>query len=249
MNFTKEIKKFTKICYQPIIEKTDDLNYAGSKYYGNVWISNEDTWPVNENGTFYTFIYQLDIKSLPEEYQKKINKTGILQFFYDTSIHTEDNDHLVRIVEPNDNGQYFSQPTNQNKDHNYKVNDASPQSLIIKEWKAHDDYPSWDESFDELSELWENIQEHEDFDDEKYSPILGDKLGGYCYFAQAGGSSEELIYQIQFDENEEYDEKQFPSYAPCLVASDGTGHLFINNDDEIDNTNMEHLFDFYWSCG
>lgn len=250
MNFKKEIKKFKRTCYQPIVEVTDNLNYAGSKYYGNIWISSKEKWPVNDAGTFYTFVYQLDIKTLPEEYQKKLNKTGIIQFFYDTSNLTEDSDYLVRVVEPNDSGRYFSQPINQNENHNYKINDESPKPLIIKEWKAHDDYPSWDESFDELSELWESIQEHVDFDDEKYSPILGDKLGGYCYFAQSGESSNGLIYQIQFDENEEYEKTQFPSYAPCLIASDGTGHLFFYGDEEeTDKTSIGDLFYFSWSCG
>lgn len=244
LNFKNTMEKLKKTCYQPVVEKNNKLNYAGSKYYGNVWIADGEKWPTNELGIFHTFIYQLEIATLPIEIQTKLNKKGTLQFFYDISNHTEDEDYLVRIVEPNENGKYYSQPQNTNAEHNYLINDEKPQQLIIKEWKAHDDYPGWDENLDGLEELWQEVLDSDDFDDEKYSPILGDKLGGYGYFPQGSASSEDLIYQIQFDENEEYEENQFPSYAPNLIASDGTGHLFFNDDDDDENE-----FTFYWTCG
>lgn len=244
MDFKNEIKKFERLCYKPIVKEFEDKNYSGSKYYGNVWIADNDSWPINNIGVYLTFVYQLDIATLPELYKNKLGGKGVLQFFYDMSSYGEDGEY-VRIVYPDEKGKYHQQPLNDDED-NYVLDDGeAPVQKIITEWKEFIDYPLTSEEFEddmEMLNLWEKIEEHEDYDDDKYSVISGDKLGGYALFAQAGYNSSDLIYQIDFfTEEEEGVGRCFNSYAPSLIAADGTALLFYHED--------EKEFSFDWACG
>ena len=200
------------------------------------------------------FIYQLDIATLPEEYKTLLGGKGVLQFFYDFDNY-EDGE-LARIVYPNEDGAYHTQPYTKKV---YLIDNKKPQQQIIKSWKSHIDYPFTSEEFEddeEMCDLWNEICDHEKFDEDKYITISGDKLGGYALFSQAGYPSNGLIYQIQFDEDNEHieeskngkEQRNLKSHAPNLISSDGTCFLFIEEFED-DDGKISTEFTFDWACG
>lgn len=232
----KELNKIQKECFKPIVQTNDkNLNYSGSKYFGNTWLSNDEQWPKNSQGNYLIFILQLDIATLPEKYKKELGETGLFQLFFD---YEYDGETLMRIVHPDNSGSYQVQPLNNNKQNNYYINNKTPKQKIIESWKSFKDLPHYEEDLDDdLMDLCEEIRENDE--DDKVCAIQGDKLGGYAFWTQEGNSSDGLIYQL--DAGCFYDGKHFKAHAPNLFASDGTAHIFYDKETK--------SFYFDWACG
>lgn len=242
LQLEKALQKFKKTCFKPIVEiNIKDLEYAGSKYFGKTWLSNNESWPVDSYGNYLTFVLQLDIKSLPEPYKKRLGKTGLFQLFVNGQ---DDDETLMRIVYPDNSGSYHEQPVNSDNFQNYTMNGKKPQQKIITSWEAFDDYPHIEETFEgklqdlweEIQELWNDKQEGEIF--KKLQTFQGDKLGGYAHWAQAGSSSDGLLFQLNAYNGKLNTEH---AHAPCLFASDGTELVFYDKEDK--------SFYFDWACG
>lgn len=234
---TQAIKQLSKECFKPIVEIDEsNVEYNGSKYFGKVWLSNEEQWPTSETGEYLIFVLQLDIATLPEEYKKKLGSKGLLQFFFDFEYQ---GDTLTRIVYPDQNGCYHEQPFNNNSYTDYYIEGKKPQQKIIKSWESYQDFPHNEEELsDDLHELYEELMESEE--QLELSAFDGDKLGGYALWAQAGYSSENLLFQLGAGGSFS-NARDFNAHAPSLFASDGTAHIFYDKDDK--------SFEFDWACG
>ena len=238
---TKIKETLGKECFQPIVKlDTENLEYSGSKYFGKVWLSHDESWPTNNTGQYLTFVLQLDVATLPEKYSKILGGTGIVQFFYNLATGYMGDD-LIRLVYPNEHGNYTSQPLNERVLNNYYIANESnelPQQKIITSWKIKLDFPHYEEFFDEdKNNLFQEFKDSDKI--EKMCTIQGDKLGGYAFWTQAGSSSEGLLFQL--DAGSFYDGVHFEAHAPLLFAGDGTGHIFY------EVKNKEFYFD--WACG
>lgn len=238
----KALSKFKKVCFKPIVEINEShLEYSGSKYFGKTWLSNKETWPTDSYGNYLTFVLQLDINTLPEKYRKLLGKTGLFQLFVNGQ---ESDDSLMRIVYPDNSGSYYEQPVNSDNFQNYTINGKKPQQKIITSWEMFDDYPHIEEVFDDkLGDVWQEIQtiwndRQEDEIFKKLKTFEGDKLGGYAFWAQAGSTSEGLLFQLNASSGKEPTEL---AHAPTLFASDGTELVFFDDENE--------SFYFDWACG
>lgn len=225
------LKKIQKQCFIPSVEiNENDLEYSGSKYFGKTWLSNNEGWPQDSYGNDLVFVLQLDIKTLPDYYKNLLGKTGLFQLFVNC---TDGDETYMRIVHPDKNGKYHEQPVND--DDTYLIEEKKPQQKMIQSWTCAIDYPHPEEQLDDtLADLWEEIQNKDlNYELNTYS---GDKLGGYAFYAQAGGSSEGLLFQLNA-----HNELLAPAHAPILLASDGTELVFY------DKKNKSFYFD--WACG
>ena len=230
------IQQLSKECFKPIVEIDEsNVEYSGSKYFGKAWLANDEQWPTNEAGDYLIFVLQLDIATLPETYKNELGKTGLMQLFFDFEYEGET---LTRIVYPDNNGSYHEQPLNNSDYTDYYIEGEKAQQKIIKAWKSFQDFPhNQEELSEDLHELYEELMESEE--SLELSAFDGDKLGGYASWAQAGYSSEKLLFQL--GAGDLVQNRSLESHAPNLFASDGTAHVFYNKEDK--------SFEFDWACG
>lgn len=225
-----------KSMWAPIIDKEGSSEIMGSRYFGQPWLYEEESWP-EIGGAPALFVFQLNIATLPEEMAQKLGGKGLLQFFYqtDSSRCDWDDGGLVRVVDITQPGKTLPQPA--------VVDYVIPNEKVITGWKEHREYPHY-EDFAELCAEYENLEDLASGNGFEITEMLpdcyqGDKLGGYPFWTQASEYSDSYIYQI--DAGSFYDGLKVPAHAPNLFASDGTGHIFIADDLKGGN--------FSWACG
>lgn len=241
----KSIEKLMKIAYEPIVtEKTEQLEKELlSKYFGTAWLNNDEEWPcLDDSGEIPSIcVLQLNISTLPEEYKVKLGGEGLLQFFFQYEDGFWGEDSLVRKITDFSNGRFVEQPIESG------VGKYTEKTII--DWKPSNDYPHLEEfgMFGENEEVKKILNDYEEDEiskliEEKYQCIQGDKLGGWPFYTQGIEDFGDFIFQI--DAGCFFDGKKFPANAEGLFASDGTGHIFINQSDEHDSE-----FVFNWACG
>lgn len=221
---------------QEVVEPQLKPDITHSKYFGVPWLYAKEGWPVI-GGLPAVFVMQLNIATLPSEMSKQLGGKGLLQMFYQTSrdSNCDWNDNaFVRIVDISKPGKTLPQP---------KVDDyLIPNEKLIIGWTEYIDYPHPDnlediKGYKELEALTEynGVNLHENLT----YPYQGDKLGGWPFWTQGGGETDNYVYQL--DASDYPDSKTLSSYAPELFAGDGTGHVFIAKGDKEG--------EFYWDCG
>lgn len=239
------IEKLMIIAYEPILigKKQQLENELVSKYFGTAWLNNDEEWPcLDDSGKIPSIcVLQLNISTLPEEYKVKLGGEGLLQFFFQYENGSWSEDSLVRKITDFSNGRFVEQPIESG------VGQYTEKTII--DWKPSKDYPHFEEfsDFGENKKIQSILKKHDvdeitELLEEKYQCIQGDKLGGWPFYTQGIENFGDFIFQI--DAGCFFDGKKFPANAEGLFASDGTGHIFINESDDHDGE-----FVFNWACG
>jgi hypothetical protein len=206
-----------QFCWQPVVIKdSNNLNTLESKYFGNTWIKSLTDWPTFENEPGL-FVFQLDIKTLPEKIAKLLGNNGLFQFFVKPSGYSDNLKDilLARVVEPVD-GLYMSVESKE-----YLSNETtSVEQKIITGWIEHEDQFHNEDQF---------FEEDEDENEDNDLCVQGDKLSGCPFWYQGDehpGKSYELIFQL--DMGSQFDGVAFDCHAPSLLSSEGTIHIFVS---------------------
>jgi len=249
---SKIFKKLVKTAYKPILSKTaiEQKEELLSKYFGTVWMNKDEKWPCLDDDEKIPAlcVLQLNISTLPDEYKNKLGGSGLLQFFYQYNGGRYGSDSLVRKITNFENGSFVSQPLESGID-KYK-------EKTIVEWKATKDYPHQQDVYE--GDDVEKILDGEEYDldelielTEEYDCIQGDKLGGWPFYSQGVENLGTFIFQI--DAGCFYDGKKFPANAKELFAGDGTGHIFIEEFEWLEDSEKldkeENIYVFNWACG
>lgn len=235
----KLFESLAKSMWLPIVQEVMEPSLKNdptqSKYFGSPWLYLKEDWPLIDNEPAL-FVLQLNIASLPKEMANKLGGKGLLQFFYHPNGEYPDESY-VRIVDTHKKGKTLPQP---------KIVDyVIPNEKVITGWKEVEDYPHVEDlhNYEEYNKL-DYLAQINDLILNLPECYYGDKLGGYPAWAQASNGIEGYIYQLNagcFNDSE-----CMQSHAPNLFASDGTGHIFISEDEE-ELLNSEGHFD--WACG
>lgn len=139
------------------IDETN-LEYEGSKYFGKVWLSNEEKMADKYERWISYFVLQLEISSLPEKYKNDLGGEGLVQFFFDVDWPAMMFDSHIF---PNEHGAYHEQPLNSDA-FNYLIEGKKPKQKVIKSWKSDKDLPNGEEEFsEELQSTVEALMEND----------------------------------------------------------------------------------------
>ena len=220
------INKIEKTCWKPEISPTqanDTNDIIASKYFGNPWLAQNETWP-EINNEAALFVLQLDIATLPKEVAKNLGNKGLLQFFFSREGGWGDEDYYrLRIIHPDANSANGSTQAQPDMDSFDFPEDRTQK--IISSWTEYKEMPHGEEFEYDMDMDSDDDDESEDY------PYMGDKLGGWAYWTQANDTPNDsrgnpmiMVYQLDagcFFGNE----KNFPAHAPTLFAGDGTGHM------------------------
>jgi uncharacterized protein YwqG len=227
------IDKFKKTAYKPITETVEKQFNANSKFGGLPYLRNETDWPICPNCNQHKQLFlQLEMEKLPINPQN-----GLLQLFYCITEKSDCETELEAFFP-------FSAAVTCRK---IEVDGDSItiepniktvfEEKIIKDWKAIEDFPH----FEELSDLEIEFEDEiiEKILDEELRPTLqGDKLFGFPHWIQSveypndreTGTRMELIFQLDSEDN-----------LPYMFGDSGIGHITQSPDNEQELA-------FAWAC-
>jgi uncharacterized protein YwqG len=213
----QKLSSVRRSAWQPIVQEGDG-GLTASKFAGKPWLGANEQWPIcpNCNKPMQLFL-QLNLDELPESLVGKFG-TGLLQFFYCTSIerHCESNCNgwepfaeikCLRIVQPSNRPAEVEIP---------QIENLFPAKLIIG-WEEIDDYPSWYECDIILDDEESEILSYHGI------PEQADKLAGWPSWVQdveypncptCSKQMNQFIFQIESEDN-----------LPYMWGDAGAGYL------------------------